>query len=831
MSSNPNWTTPVISVQRSSVDVSQTSSRPSTSTPASSSIDPQWGANFWVTLADPQSGAEFYACPATGECSWEPPIGNFVLPPNDQGQWWELSDDSRGGVSYYYHTATGETRWDKPEDAFVIPLQVIQTTTLGRRLSVTAMNKRNSQNVNTASVPETVSEVTDELANGQSQPSPDPSSKPRRPGAEQASSQPTHPNGGKTGSTSSSDANGRHTPPSPTRQQQHRSSGTPYPASSYQQSLDAAAEMVVRPSRSASTSGPGGRVIETSRSAPNFRQSSSGMHGGFPSDLPDSRRRELLSNPKLRVITDSAPMGQNTSKSAVESRSPSDKLPSPRRVGPAVSEKLRPRRNTTTNQISNPMVVPDTHHLPLADTGGGPIMVNGSTQTKRLSTGDHRTLPKSLAQEIQKFQVADFAKRYFTTHRTGLLFRRRIPVEQLMVWQKAPLTSPLLVLNRSLHKDAVKIFKIIQRIMGDRQSDRPSGSLRMHSDGGYTSGRESGRESEHSHARSSGASILEEERWLLSEGLLHGELRDEIYCQLVKQLSGNPSAESIFRGWQLLCVLVVTFPPSKNFEDYLRSFMRERSNHTEGRIDVMSKYCLAKLRVIAKKGPRGKAPSLQEIEIAQDAAFNPSTFGESLSSVFQLQQRTYPGEKIPIILPFLADGILALGGMKAEGIFRVPGENDVVSDLRLRIDRGFYNLDNIDDPHVPASLLKLWLRELQDPLIPDELYNACISCSEDPDKVTEMATVLPTINRRVLLFVVSFLQMFLDERVMKVTKMTAVNLAVIFAPNILRCNSDSMTVVFTNARYEQAFVHNLLLHLNCSKSDPDFVPVHGLGPQ
>lgn len=34
-------------------------------------------------------------------------------------------------------------------------------------------------------------------------------------------------------------------------------------------------------------------------------------------------------------------------------------------------------------------------------------------------------------------------------------------------------------------------------------------------------------------------SILEEERWLLGEGLTHGELRDEIYCQLMKQLIGN----------------------------------------------------------------------------------------------------------------------------------------------------------------------------------------------------------------------------------------------------------------------------------------------------
>jgi hypothetical protein len=129
---------------------------------------------------------------------------------------------------------------------------------------------------------------------------------------------------------------------------------------------------------------------------------------------------------------------------------------------------------------------------------------------------------------------------------------------------------------------------------------------------------------------------LEEARWLLGQGLTYGELRDEIYCQVMKQLTNNPnpcvfrllnadlptlthlrvSSESTFRGWQLLCVLLVTFPPSKNFEPYLHAFLSQRTTITEGRVDVLAKHCLKRLAAIAKKGPRGKPPTLAEIDTA-----------------------------------------------------------------------------------------------------------------------------------------------------------------------------------------------------------------------
>ena len=172
-----------------------------------------------------------------------------------------------------------------------------------------------------------------------------------------------------------------------------------------------------------------------------------------------------------------------------------------------------------------------------------------------------------------------------------------------------------------------------------------------------------------------------------------------------------------------------------------------------------------------------------------------------------MQERNYPHQKIPIILPFLGDGILALGGMKAEGIFRVPGDNDSVSGLKLRIDRGYYTLDGVDDPHVLASLMKLWLRELCDPLVPEELYNECVHNSKDPEACVQIVERLPTINRRVVLFVISFLQLFLEDRTQSVTKMTPANLALVMAPNLLRCTSESMSVVFTNAQWVSALVY------------------------
>lgn len=46
-----------------------------------------------------------------------------------------------------------------------------------------------------------------------------------------------------------------------------------------------------------------------------------------------------------------------------------------------------------------------------------------------------------------------------------------------------------------------------------------------------------------------------------------------------------------------------------------------------------------------------------------------------------LQARSFPHLNVPRILPFLSNAILELYGQSSEGIFRVPGDADYVTEL------------------------------------------------------------------------------------------------------------------------------------------------------
>ena len=61
------------------------------------------------------------------------------------------------------------------------------------------------------------------------------------------------------------------------------------------------------------------------------------------------------------------------------------------------------------------------------------------------------------------------------------------------------------------------------------------------------------------------------------------------------------------------------------------------------------------------------------------------------------------------------------------------------------------------------------------------------------------------------------LQVFAGEENSKVTKMDMNNLAMVMAPNCLRCESDDPRVIFDNTRKEMSFMRTLIQNLDTSE--------------
>jgi myosin heavy subunit len=116
----------------------------------------------------------------------------------------------------------------------------------------------------------------------------------------------------------------------------------------------------------------------------------------------------------------------------------------------------------------------------------------------------------------------------------------------MLRWTKTPIHAPMTQIppeNKVAFKAAKSMFKNIVGYMGD--------------------------------GKFGPADVLAAE--LLGKGLELKDIRTEIYCQLVKQLTQNPNSFSVQKGWDLMVLCLATFPPPGDFENYLEMYLRTSS--------------------------------------------------------------------------------------------------------------------------------------------------------------------------------------------------------------------------------------------------------------
>ncbi|CAG2064571.1 unnamed protein product, partial [Timema podura] len=95
----------------------------------------------------------------------------------------------------------------------------------------------------------------------------------------------------------------------------------------------------------------------------------------------------------------------------------------------------------------------------------------------------------------------------------------------------------------------------------------------------------------------------------------HESLRDEVYCQLMKQTTNNKSTkpDSCQRGWRLFSIVAAYFVCSDILKPYLFKYLETAAYDKRRAYHGTATVCLQNLRKTFKYGGRKNVPSVEEI--------------------------------------------------------------------------------------------------------------------------------------------------------------------------------------------------------------------------
>uniref|UniRef100_A0A1B6CGE0 Rho GTPase-activating protein 12 n=1 Tax=Clastoptera arizonana TaxID=38151 RepID=A0A1B6CGE0_9HEMI len=139
--------------------------------------------------------------------------------------------------------------------------------------------------------------------------------------------------------------------------------------------------------------------------------------------------------------------------------------------------------------------------------------------------------------------------------------------------------------------------------------------------------------------------------------------------------------------------------------------------------------------------------------------------------------------------------------MKTDGLYRASGNLSQVQKIRLHVDQNNYSvLEQEEDVHVLTGALKLFFRELKQPLLPYHFFNKALKASTNHNRkeklkdFREIEKALPMPNHDTLKFLLQHLLRV--NKYQEFNRMHIPNLAIVFGPTLMWSEQESLNMAF-----------------------------------
>ncbi|XP_029103595.1 rho GTPase-activating protein 9 isoform X2 [Scleropages formosus] len=198
-----------------------------------------------------------------------------------------------------------------------------------------------------------------------------------------------------------------------------------------------------------------------------------------------------------------------------------------------------------------------------------------------------------------------------------------------------------------------------------------------------------------------------------------------------------------------------------------------------------------------------KRPPLQALQ--EKGLIKDQVFGCRLETLCEREKST-----VPRFVRMCTEAV-EKRGLETDGIYRVSGNLAVIQKLRFTVDHEEkLNLDDSqwEDIHVITGALKLFFRELPEPLVPYSSFAdivETVKMSDYLEKVDRMRCLvlsMPAPNRDTMHFMIRHLRRVMEHS--DSNRMTTQNIGIVFGPTLMRPERDNVNMAINMVYQNQA---------------------------